>query len=278
MPFRSDLPLYSAPYVRASLKELAVLPARIFTTMLMPPGVIGSAADAVEFLELSGQNGLARLAADMKVSPQLWRAPRVTDQAAGHAVCDGEGTSAFFYAGALADWLCAMLANSAKGVIAITGGAHSAYLAAVPYWLAQRGHAAAVVQLDAAGEVTATVSVVRNGAWTYDLVRGPQMPGDDAIDLEQVTQWSRIEPSAKPRHEIVRSVAVVVRKGPEGRPCGMRLTSADLAQKREQVLQHGWPVERELWERLMTFSDRSLIASSDQSRLGAGYAKDAVVE
>jgi hypothetical protein len=277
MPFRSDLPPYAAPHVHASLKELSVLPARIFTTMLLPPGAIGTAAEAVEFLEMSGQNGLARLDVDKTVSPELWRAPRITREGVSRALCDGRGTSAFFYAGALADWLAAIAHAGEKGTIAIAGGAHADWLTAVPYWLARRGHSAAVVQIDDTGGVAAAVAIARGGEWRYDLVAGDEIPADDDIGLDELSGWPSLERTGH-RARITRSIAIVEPRAPAGPGWRPLLTSESLARTRQHVLRHGWPVERELWERLMTFADKSLIPSSEQSRLGAGYAKGGLVE
>ncbi len=47
-------------------------------------------------------------------------------------------------------------------------------------------------------------------------------------------------------------------------------TSADVAAARRRTTGRGWEVDHDLWASLMAFADRSLIATSEQSRLGAG--------
>jgi hypothetical protein len=246
--------------------------------MLLPSGAIGSAVDAIEFLELSGQEGLRRLDKDMVVDPQLWRAPRIERECQKGGICDATGTSAFFYAGALVEWLSAIGFEHEAGRVIVANGVHADYLTVVPYWLAQRGHSGAVVQIDAAGNATAAVACGQpNGGWTYALVESANRP-EDTIELSDIALWPPLSRPPDRGLAIVRSIIVLSRAGAAAMPRPVVLTSAALAARRQDVLRHGWQLDRELWEHLMTFADRSLVPSSERSRLGAGYTKDGVME
>lgn len=255
-----------ADVIRLSGKEVSGLAARVFASAFMPAGAVGSASEAVEFLELTGQEGLAELnrEKDMLIGKR-WQAPAILEEGLNYAVCDGGASPAPYYFAALADWLAAMATSNGSAAIVLRGVTFGRYLHAVPHLLARRGLCGFVSKLgrDAAEGSLVSLDGVE---WIYRRLKDfnpddralPQaLPGPRPSDGDALLVAAR--PSVLDLQPLYVSG---VTRG--------ELSSGAYAKIKRAILASGWPIEPELWASLMTFADRSLIKTSEHSRLGAG--------
>lgn len=252
--------------IRLSAKEIPGLAARVFTSAVMPMGATGSASEAVEFLELTGQHGLAGLDREKdELAGAQWRAPAILEEGAGYAVCDPGASPAPYYFACLADWLAAMTADTGMAAIVLRHCAFRRYLHVVPYLLARRGLSSFVAER---GTDANTASVVSTSAatWRYSRLTGlrqdaismpAHLPGGIVQDMDVLLVGSRTS-------EVQRDLLAGLPAGHYG------ISSSEYAARKAAIVAEGWPVDRALWESLMRFADRSLIRTSERSRLGAG--------
>lgn len=252
--------------IRLSTKEVSGLAARVFTSAFLPWGAIGAASEAIEFLELTGANGLSGL--DLEKDDLLkaqWKAPDILEEGDGYAVCHAGLSPAPFYCAVLADWLAALVTERCSAVLALKGGLLHRYLGAVPYFMAKRGYSGIV--LDRSDGGTALSAVVTSGSsWRYARIpsiatnalpmpRGvPDRIGEDAHILLFGFAKGGIE---------VDPLSLATEDGFE-------MSAAEYAEIKADVLTQGWQINANLWSSLMQFADRSLIGASERSRLGAG--------
>lgn len=252
--------------VHLSSKEVSGLAARVFASAFMPVGAIGSASEAVEFLELTGQQGLAGLDREKdELVGARWHAPVILEEGAGYAVCDlGESPAPYYFA-CLADWLVALLADAGAAAVVLRRGAFHRYLHVVPYLLARRGLSSLVLERGADADTASLVST-SGSTWHYTRLTGlqrdaipmpPHLPGDVGGDMDALLIGSRAGETER-----------VHAPGPSAERWG--ISSSDYADRKASVVERGWPIDRALWESLMRFADRSLIKTSERSRLGAG--------
>lgn len=251
--------------IRLSGKEVSGLAARVLASALMPAGAIGSASEAVEFLELAGQDGLAGL--DREKDELLgaeWKAPDIIEEGAGFAVCEGGASPAAYYFAALADWLSVMAAASGSGVIVLRHGTFRRYLHVIPYLLARRELCGLALERGR-GAVEVSWARADGNGWRYC---GPRPVAPGAVHL----------PEGLPRQAREGGTTVLLASRRGGADIGLDafsgsghvLSSSGLAAMKADILARGWPVDPPLWASLMAFADRSLIKTSEQSRLGAG--------
>lgn len=294
-------------HVRLSGKEVAGLPARIFAAAEMPWGAVGGAAEVVEFLELSGQRGLTRAADDIAgFGPGSWRSAAFEALAPGRLVYRADRSSAHFFGTSLACWLDAAVRQAGSAIAVVLDAADSYAMTAVPWRLSQRGATSLAVGLGPDDGVLLAAGHVGEDGWTYsharvamartaepwtgidvaamrsrqleaasdalvDLVAGSKLDlvaaGDPGPSREaRPLVWLVIASHGASRGADLENAARrVASAGPSG-----PLTAAGLAALKRSVREKGWPMQRALWERSMSFADRALIASSEPSRKGAG--------
>ncbi|MDB5998830.1 MAG: hypothetical protein JWP52_529 [Rhizobacter sp.] len=297
----------------------------------MPSGAIGGASAAVEFLELTGCDGLARLDTELnKLNGEMWRAPRILIEAENVALCEANNASALFYGAPLADWLSAMLVDSPQASIMVGGGLHSEVLAAVPCILARQGHSCLLIHIGNSPlergrfSVSAGMSAgPENWSFTHtestpesldewahamskplcsleylnDLTaavvswwgngdeagkensKGMPMPAANATpaapafpDGSDIALLVAINGhSHQPLESLEEKLNTLHRDGrSDAAEPATTFTASSFAARKKAVLAQGWPMPRERWTRLMAFADRTLVRSSEQSRLGAG--------
>ena len=296
-----------AATILMSASEMSVLPRRVLGSATMPLGCIAGAAEMIEFLEYAGGDGLVELEAIQETLPESpWRAPRVLCEAPGVAFCDADGESSLHCGPALADWLAAMAFEEGVAAMGITNLLHRAFLPVLAQRLALRGLSGFVLQRASASAPVMSVALCEGGAWTWGRFGSAAAPGMVAgvmnALLEPLFQlraegadWLAalrahggplIPPD--PVHggssdDFCALVAVDDRNEPFDTPAKTRLTAAirgakgsllcasdDIAAARRRTMGVGWAVDHDLWASLMAFADKSLIPSSEQSRLGAG--------
>jgi len=287
--------------VRLSGKEVAGLAARVLVAALVPPGATGGASEAIEFLELTEGAALARLDAQKQALTEVdWRIPVVTFEEGDVACVDGQDVPAHFFGAALADWLASIALEHGAGALHVADVGSIGLLAASTYFLAGQGLSSAVLATDADGrpffrlalagqdwlllqwpdgeapvvllEAMATLSADRSGtlrriiAGCRALAKEPAKFADrrEAPDLERgnaimVAFDDKIEPRALPA--LAGQAAAAGLKA---------ISGADYSALKTRILAEGWPLDRPLWERLMAFADKSLIPTSERSRLGSG--------
>jgi hypothetical protein len=276
------------PPIHLSLKEVSGLAARVLTSALMPAGAIGAAAEAVEFLELTGRGGLAALDAEKEqLLSCTWTNPRIPAEEGGVGLCDLGDAPAHAAVGPVADWLAALVAQHGVAAVALQGGRFPRMFDALGYFLAGRGLAGLVLVPPPAGAGEGSLVAVTQGDDGWAIAREPvaeQPATRGAADLRaslHALRTAKIQPSHRAGPGILRNgpwgdgvTAVCLawrRAAGEDRPEGASVTDAGrYAGLKRRILARGWAIERSLWESLMRFADRSLIRSSDRSRLGAG--------
>lgn len=293
------------PVIRLSGKEVSGLAARVLMAGFLPSGATGGASEAIEFLELAEGGALAMLDRrkdDLAVT--AWRAPAILAEASDAAIADAGGTPAHFYGPALADWLAAMVLETGAGAIGIARAGAADMLAATPHALARQGISSAALIAGEDGVCRFRMMLAGRQEWL--MLRWPDghapaalgslagMTRPDGLDDLRATaracgdlaqalcaarsdalaeRTGRLEPGSAvlaafrldPPEDMIAVVSQIAQAN------GLAvLSSRDHAALKTRVLAEGWPMDRSLWERLMAFADRSLIATSERSRLGAG--------
>lgn len=249
--------------IRLSGKEVPGLAARVFGSAFLPSGATGAASEAVEFLELTGADGLKTLAIEKEaLSRSGWRAPNILLETPAYTVCDAGSSPAPFYCAVLADWAAATATTEGSATIVLQGGTLRHYLGAVPYFLAARGFSGMAADL-AAGGVTATVAVAPDWSWHYQRFVSPAR--------------TVVASMANLPADIVATADAVIRAGAQPPdPCvanaggRFEIGSGEYRALKKRILADGWEIDAGLWTELMSFADRSLIKTSEKSRLGAG--------
>jgi hypothetical protein len=288
------------PDIRLSGKEISGLAARVLVAGLVPPGAIGGAAEVVELLELIEGGALARLDEEKDTLADVaWRAPEVTAERADAAIADCGFVPAHFHGPALSDWLAAMVLETGEGSLRVSRVGVPVLLGAVPCLLAAQGIGSAVLLPGDKGLCRFRLALSKPGEWFVMTWPDGEVPaavagalaGDAAgLDglrrfraschdvraaleaggpLPTVREWAM--PSGDAFLAAFSAGAAASSLETASAIPGLRLTtSADLARLKAEALARGWPMDRPLWERLMAFADRSLIPTSERSRLGAG--------
>lgn len=252
--------------IRLSGKEVSGLAARVFGSAFLPSGAVGGASEAVEFLELTGEQGLERLDGEKDILiDTAWHAPEILAENELFAICDAGGSAAPFYAAALADWLAASLQTGGATTILLKGGLLQHYLAAIPYFLSGRGLAGMVINIE--GDAVTLSASERSGAsWRY--VRLRSMP----LSAVPLPEWL-------PRDAMNGVTTILCGFGSSPWPIDpftmpaedrFEIEGRDYSAMKTRILGTGWEIDAELWGSLMAFADRSLIKTSELSRLGAG--------
>lgn len=299
-----------APAIRLSGKEVAGLAARVLTASFLPSGATGGAAEAIEFLELTEGGALDRLDRQKEqLLDANWRAPVILDEREDSALVDAQGVPAHFHGPVLADWLCAMAGQAGAGTIFVSNCGSAELLGASAYALATRGFSSLAVVAHLGRGACARLTLSGPHGWIMLRWADGQLPQSLAAPLEHFGA-NAAGPHDLERlsglGEAGRTLASRLAAGDAGAvaagsPCpplasgsaliaafeigfdarsmpplpadaGVSdvLVSTGYAALKRRILAEGWPLERPLWQRLMAFADRSLIATSERSRQGAG--------
>jgi hypothetical protein len=249
--------------IRLSGKEVSGLAARVFASVFLPSGATGAASEAVEFLELTGAGGLTMLASEKEMLSRTgWRAPDILLETPSYVICDAGASPAPFYCAVLADWAAATAAMEGSAVIVLQGGTLGHYLGAVPYFLANRGLCGMAADLAPAGQ-TATSAVAPDLSWHY---RRSLSPGREVI-----ASMAGLPPRvAATADAVILAAAQPFDLPGTGAGSGFEIGSGDYRSLKTRILAEGWEIDADLWADLMSFADRSLIKTSEKSRMGAG--------
>lgn len=253
--------------IRLSGKEVSGLAARVLASAFMPAGAVGAAAEAIEFLELIGADGLRRLDGETEQLLDMpWQPPAIVAEGPGHAVLDAGRTSALFHCAVLADFLVAAVADSGgRAAAVVRGGKMHRYLGTVPYFLSSRGLTGLVVEL-ADGKAALSTSETHGPSWRYVRLADVRadsiiLPGGYTLDMAEGASALLLAFAESPGD--LRAFSMQT-------PRRFETTSDEYARRKSRILKEGWPVDAGLWSSLMCFADRSLVKTSDRSRLGAG--------
>jgi len=255
-----------ADNIRLSGKEVSGLPGRVFGSASMPAGAIGRAAEGVEFLELTGQQGLEELDRDKEaLSQAVWCAPTIVEEDGSRVTVDGGASPVPYYFAVLADWLVSMTIDSPSAEIVFRGGTFRRYLHVIPYLLARRGLNGIVSENKPAfGDLSfATVSA---DGWAY--FRAPfQSSAVMQLPLDTPMPCSSEVRLLAARHG---DGGAWLEQCREQRADFIQTSSSTYSRTKTEILRSGWEIDPQVWASLMTFADRSLIKTSERSRLGAG--------
>lgn len=248
---------------RLSGKEVSGLAARVFASAFLPSGATGAASEAVEFLELTGAGGLKMLAGEKEMLSRAgWRAPDVLLETPAYVICDAGASPAPFYCAVLADWTAATAAMEGSAVIVLRGGTLRHYLEAVPYFLANRRLCGMAADLAPAGR-TAMSAMAQDSSWHYRRIPSP--PREIIASMANLSS------------DVVAAADAVILAGARpfdlpatGAGGGFEIGADDNRSLKTRIGADGWEIDADLWTDLMSFADRSLIKTSEKSRIGAG--------
>lgn len=297
------------PAVRLSGKEVAGLAARVLSAGFLPSGATGAASEAIEWLELTEGGALRRLDRQKEeLLGARWHAPEVVAEAEDAAVVDARGVPAHFHGAVLADWLAAMVQNHGGGAIQAVNVDGPELLAASAYFLAECGISSVVMVAHPDRDACARLTLAGVQGWQMARWPDAETARDLAAAVEALRSLRGRVGALRRITGICRGIAASAARGdaqafagpraplpiPPGNavlaafgPVGGKdmaerfpsaameagfevLSSRDYAALKTRVLAEGWALDRSLWERLMAFADRALIATSERSRMGAG--------
>lgn len=295
--------------IRLSGKEVAGLAARVLMADFLPSGATGGASEAIEFLELTEGGALDRLDRQKEeLLDAGWRAPVVMAEREDAALVDAQNVPAHFHGPVLADWLAAMVGQAGAGNIFVSNCGSVELLGASAHMLATREISSLVVVAHPQCGVCARLTLSGRQGWTMLRWTDGQVARVLAKPLADWGAEAGADGLERLRRlgETARALALMLAAGNFGAEAAASLCSplktgsallaafkiefdagsmpavpadaqvsevlfsADYAALKRRILAEGWPLDRPLWERLMAFADRSLIATSERSRQGAG--------
>ena len=288
--------------VRLSGKEIFGLAARVMSAAQMPIGCVGAAAEAIDFLEYFSGNGLLLLDRwNVELLQSSWRPPTPLVDTPTRVVCDALGESSLFAGPPLADWLAAMALEGGAASMAVVNLRHGAYLPSLAYRLVSQGLSCAMLFAERRAQAPVRVVAIAHGqgwtiagntlaGWPVALTKLARALSGVAANVRSVAsfddwhhQWA-----ARPWDEAISpalqsfgllcavgSVRTIVAKDnciefSASNSDTRTINNNELSAARRHVREHGRPIGRDMWLRLMTFANRTLIPTSEQSRRGAG--------